>query len=108
MGFELFRAKSAAEVIPFPRMLVDMLGGGGVHTHPANGVVLEGGSRIRSRHVRNRKCARKLVCFDCRCSILDSSGGLAGHFQHHSEGFEPMTYLDVVFRYGAVPGENEM
>jgi hypothetical protein len=27
---------------------------------------------------------------------------------HHSEGFKPMTYLDVVFRYGAVPGENEM
>jgi hypothetical protein len=35
-------------------------------------------------------------------------GGLAGHFQHHSEGLEPMTYLDVVFNYGATPGENEM
>lgn len=30
-------------------------------------------------------------------------------FQNHqSEGFEPMTYLEVVFRYGASPGENEM
>src|SRR5260370_39086742 len=28
--------------------------------------------------------------------------------QHHSEGLEPMTYLDVVFNYGAIPGENEM
>jgi copper chaperone CopZ len=28
--------------------------------------------------------------------------------QHHSEGFESMTYLDIVFRYGSIPGENEM
>jgi hypothetical protein len=27
---------------------------------------------------------------------------------HHTEGFEPMTYLDVVFNYGAIPGENEL
>jgi hypothetical protein len=33
---------------------------------------------------------------------------MAGHFQHHNEGLEPMTYLDVVFNYGAIPGENEM
>lgn len=25
-----------------------------------------------------------------------------------NEGLEPMTYLDVVFNYGAIPGENEM
>jgi len=25
-----------------------------------------------------------------------------------SEGLKPMTYLDVVFRYSSVPGENEM
>jgi copper chaperone CopZ len=25
-----------------------------------------------------------------------------------ANGFKPMTYLEVVFRYGAVPGENEM
>jgi hypothetical protein len=27
---------------------------------------------------------------------------------HHTEGFERMTYLDVVFNYGALPGENEL
>jgi hypothetical protein len=26
----------------------------------------------------------------------------------HTEGFERMTYLDVVFNYGGVPGENEL
>jgi hypothetical protein len=31
-----------------------------------------------------------------------------GDSNHHSEGLKPMTYLDVVFRYGALPGENEM
>ena len=25
---------------------------------------------------------------------------------HPTEGFEGMTYLDVVFNYGAIPGEN--
>jgi hypothetical protein len=27
---------------------------------------------------------------------------------HHTEGFRRMTYLDVVFSYGAVPGESEL
>jgi hypothetical protein len=27
---------------------------------------------------------------------------------HHNEGLKSMTYLDIVFRYSAVPGENEM
>ncbi len=27
---------------------------------------------------------------------------------HHTEGVERMTYLDVVFSYGAIPGENEL
>ncbi|HEX4784173.1 MAG TPA: hypothetical protein VH350_07510 [Candidatus Sulfotelmatobacter sp.] len=35
-------------------------------------------------------------------------GVVAPEFQHHIEGLEPMTYLDVVFNYGAIPGENEM
>jgi hypothetical protein len=40
---------------------------------------------------------------------LDSSGGSSREFKdHHTEGFEGMTYLDVVFSYGSVPGENEM
>jgi hypothetical protein len=40
---------------------------------------------------------------------LDSSGGFCRTFQiHHTEGFERMTYLDVVFNYGALPGENEL
>jgi hypothetical protein len=30
------------------------------------------------------------------------------HPNHRSEGFKSMTYLEVVFRYGAVPGENEL
>jgi hypothetical protein len=39
---------------------------------------------------------------------VDSSGKCRAIPNHHTEGFEPMTYLDVVFRYGAVPGETEM
>jgi hypothetical protein len=27
---------------------------------------------------------------------------------HLNEGLKPMTYLEVVFRYSAIPGENEM
>jgi|ERR1700733_11755755 hypothetical protein len=27
---------------------------------------------------------------------------------HDNEGFELMTYLDIVFKYGSAPGENEM
>jgi hypothetical protein len=27
---------------------------------------------------------------------------------HHTEGLERMTYLDVVFSYGALPGESEL
>jgi hypothetical protein len=27
---------------------------------------------------------------------------------HHTEGFLRMTYLDMVFSYGALPGENEL
>jgi hypothetical protein len=27
---------------------------------------------------------------------------------HHTEGSEGMTYLEVVFNYGAIPGENEL
>ena len=39
--------------------------------------------------------------------------GFTGSIGRHprdiiTKGFKPMTYLDVVFRYGAVPGENEM
>ena len=29
-------------------------------------------------------------------------------YTHHSEGLLRMTYLDVMFNYGAIPGENEM
>jgi hypothetical protein len=27
---------------------------------------------------------------------------------HHTEGFRSMTYLDVVFSYGSLPGESEL
>jgi len=27
---------------------------------------------------------------------------------HHTEGLQAMTYLEVVFNYGAIPGENEL
>jgi hypothetical protein len=47
--------------------------------------------------------------FDWRCSILDSSGETGRDFQIIiSEGFERMTYLELVFNYGAIPGENEL
>ena len=39
--------------------------------------------------------------------------GFTRHFPpgtqlHHTEGLETMTYLDVVFSYGSLPGENEL
>jgi len=39
--------------------------------------------------------------------------GFTRHFTpgtqlHHTEGLEPMTYLDVVFSYGSLPGEKEL
>jgi len=34
--------------------------------------------------------------------------GRPGLQDHHTEGFGRMTYLDVVFNYGALPGENEL
>jgi hypothetical protein len=47
--------------------------------------------------------------FDCGCTILDSPGTSGRESKiHHTEGFEGMTYLDVVFSYGAMPGENEL
>jgi hypothetical protein len=40
---------------------------------------------------------------------LDSSGGEGWTIQiHHIEGFDGMTYLDVVFNYATQPGENEL
>jgi hypothetical protein len=39
---------------------------------------------------------------------VDSSGEWPGLLKHDIEGSEPMTYLEVVFNYGAIPGENEL
>jgi hypothetical protein len=39
---------------------------------------------------------------------LDSPGGSRTFQLHHTEGIATMTYLDVVFRYGSAPGENEL
>ena len=42
---------------------------------------------------------------------MDSSGEPAGACESiipKTEGRERMTYLEVVFNYGAIPGENEM
>jgi len=36
------------------------------------------------------------------------TGASAGVQDHHTEGFARMTYLDVVFSYGSLPGENEL
>jgi hypothetical protein len=49
--------------------------------------------------------------FDGRCFILDSSRlAIRGctHYCSLAAKDYPMTYLDVVFRYGAAPGENEL
>ena len=50
------------------------------------------------------------VCFDGRV-ILDSARETAGTSRIHdslaAEDY-PMTYLEVVFRYGTAPGENEL
>ena len=36
-------------------------------------------------------------------------GARAGKLQiHHTEGFDPMTYLEVVFNCGGLPGEAEL
>lgn len=40
IGFEFFRAGSTTKVVLLSGMLVEMLGLGGIHTHPANGVTL--------------------------------------------------------------------
>jgi hypothetical protein len=45
--------------------------------------------------------------FDGQCFILDSARLTAGRVHSSAEDY-PMTYLDVVFRYGAAPGENEL
>jgi hypothetical protein len=48
------------------------------------------------------------VVFDRRCSILDSRRLKPRRQIHDSEGLPGMTYLDVVFNCGALPGENEL
>jgi hypothetical protein len=48
------------------------------------------------------------VCFDGECFILDSAGQSARTFPFIAAKDYPMTYLDIVFRYGAAPGENEL
>ena len=49
------------------------------------------------------------VLLDSGCSILDSSGGTGRDFQIIiPKGWARMTYLEVVFNYGAIPGENEL
>ena len=49
--------------------------------------------------------------FDGQCFILDSAWqidpGICFHDSLAAKDY-PMTYLDVVFRYGAAPGENEL
>jgi hypothetical protein len=48
---------------------------------------------------------------DGGCFILDSGGvgpAISGFFQRQYSKGESMTYLDVVFRYGAIPGETEL
>src|ERR1043166_4070705 len=47
------------------------------------------------------------------CSIANAlywihSAKRAGIQIHHTEGLERMTYLDVVFNYASLPGENEL
>lgn len=46
--------------------------------------------------------------FDYPYLILVTSGASTGIQIHHSEGLDPMTYLDVVFSYASVPGETQM
>jgi hypothetical protein len=36
------------------------------------------------------------------------AAGRTATSNHHTEGIERMTYLDVVFNYGAIPAENEL
>jgi len=51
----------------------------------------------------------KATCFDGQCSILDSAPWLGVCFHDSLPAKDyAMTYLDVVFRYGAAPGENEL
>src|ERR1700683_470287 len=54
---------------------------------------------------------QRSMLFDGRCFILDSVWRTRlGICFHHSLAAKdyPMTYLDVVFRYGAAPGESEL
>jgi hypothetical protein len=43
--------------------------------------------------------------FDGQCFILDSARQMCQAAEFPAGKDYPMTYLDVVFRYGAVPGE---
>lgn len=48
------------------------------------------------------------VHFDCQCFILDSLSNKLRHSEFIAKRDFPMTYLDVAFRYGTPPGENEL
>lgn len=49
----------------------------------------------------------RLYGFDRQCFILDSVARLSGFAAAATRDY-PMTYLDIVFRYGASPGENQL
>ncbi|HTC56435.1 MAG TPA: hypothetical protein VK706_08505 [Candidatus Sulfotelmatobacter sp.] len=48
------------------------------------------------------------TCFDGQCFILDSGPADSLVVCIDRSKDYPMTYLDVVFRYGTAPGENEL
>ena len=50
VDFEFFGAAGAAKVIILPRVLVRVLGRGGVHVHPADGIAFEDGRGIGGGH----------------------------------------------------------
>src|SRR3954447_12928944 len=99
-----------AEIESFAGVLMDVLRGCGVHVHPADGVSLNSGRRFGCAHVfaKGAPFGSPTMRFDTRCSILDSSGAVLSAIQHLTEGLWRMTYLDVVFSYGALPGEREL
>jgi hypothetical protein len=110
IGFEFLHAGSAAKVVNFSAVVVGVLGGGRVHAHSAYRVAFELRGWERG-HFPGTGLALPILSLRWTMLYIGFRRRLAGArptsdrqaFRDHS-----MTYLDVVFRYGASPGEAEL
>jgi len=98
----------AAEVVGFSGVVVGVFRRGGIDVHSADGIALSGIHCLKDspRMVRFNAAGSRLL--DHGCTIVVSSGENRPASNYHSGEVEGMTYLEVVFNYGAIPGENEL